>query len=260
MLLQRLIADKDSGFNYDYMGSAEFEFGATSIAREALARLVMRKKLAARESRFFVKWGRTTHGPIDVYVFGLQKTLDDIGIAPLPGTKVPYDLLVTADKENARMDNDRILGWMSVRSDSPILILRRTEDNLDRGNKFLQMFINQILKEEPTDVYAELVDAGITERDIEAYIGGGGTLAQLREQAVSDGLIIASDAVSAEEDKSDNLFADRAKVQHPGRSEAFYKGWADASALKPRNNPYEEKTNNHRDYDYGYTMSMEDNA
>lgn len=38
MLLQRMIRENEIGFNYDYMGYAEYEFGATSKSREAIAR------------------------------------------------------------------------------------------------------------------------------------------------------------------------------------------------------------------------------
>lgn len=49
-------------------------------------------------------------------------------------------------------------------------------------------------------------------------------------------------------------------MQICNRTEAFLNGWADASALSARNNPYPEGSNEHGDYDYGYTMSMEENV
>lgn len=43
------------------------------------------------------------------------------------------------------------------------------------------------------------------------------------------------------------------------RSEAFLNGWADASALCQRKNPYPEGSIENLEYDYGYSSSMDDN-
>lgn len=43
------------------------------------------------------------------------------------------------------------------------------------------------------------------------------------------------------------------------KSEAFLNGWADASALNQRNNPYPEGSDEHSEYEYGYTLSMDEN-
>ena len=58
IFLQRLIVDQDIGLNYDYMGAAEFEFGATADAREALARFHLKGELVCQKVRFFARWGR----------------------------------------------------------------------------------------------------------------------------------------------------------------------------------------------------------
>ena len=43
------------------------------------------------------------------------------------------------------------------------------------------------------------------------------------------------------------------------RSDAYLNGFADASALKARNNPYPKDSADHLDYEIGYSRSMEEN-
>jgi hypothetical protein len=44
------------------------------------------------------------------------------------------------------------------------------------------------------------------------------------------------------------------------QSEPYLKGWADASALMPRNNPYPHGSPEHGYYELGYTESREDDS
>ena len=70
--------------------------------------------------------------------------MEDLCIAPPVETNVLYDLMVTADKCSPRADEMDIVGWMSVLTDTPILLLRCDPENLVRGQKFLQIFMDQI--------------------------------------------------------------------------------------------------------------------
>lgn len=203
MLLQRLLADDRAdgcGLNYDYMGSAEFEFGATREARIKLANLQIEGKLVGKQVRLYEKWGRSNRGPIDVYLFGSQEYIDKLlSNPPVLSLGVNGDLIVCPTKEAARIDDIRYIGWMQVRSNEPLLIIRATRENLDRGNKFLQLFMDGILAEE-------------------------------KEKSIEQ------------------------------KSEAYLNGWADASSLSPRLNLHPKESDEARDYDHGYTMSMQENV
>jgi hypothetical protein len=199
MFLQRLVNDDDIGFNYHYMGSSEFEHGSTTVAREKLARLMIDKQIGGKKVNLTEKWGRSLNGPIEVWVFGDKNYIADLGTR---GSTDPIvgDLTVTTHKSSARFDDPKILGWMNVYYGEPLLIVRATQDNIERGNKFLQAFMDLILTAEP------------------------------------------------------------APAQTTGeKSEAYLNGWADASALNRRNNPYPECSPEFKDYDYGYTLSMQEN-
>lgn len=153
MFLQRMIAaTDDSGtptLNYDCMGSAEFEGGVTATARIALSETQMAGRLSGKHIRLFAKWGVSTYGPVDVAVFGDKAVIERLGTNPSKGYAVG-DLLVSCEKENARLDNDRIIGWLNVsplgRSSEPLLFLRAGDENVKRGSEYLNFMIRQILE------------------------------------------------------------------------------------------------------------------
>jgi hypothetical protein len=147
MLLQRLKADPKIGLNYDHMGYAEFEFGATRKSRLRIASLLLERKLTMVKARFFDKWGMSTFGPVDVYVFGSKEGIAKLGMKQ-DHPSVPFDLLVRTEKSPSRADNLDMLGWMSVRTDEPVLIVRATPDNIERADKFIKMFEDGILSDE----------------------------------------------------------------------------------------------------------------
>lgn len=152
MFLQRLIADHREdgcGLNYDYMGSAEFEFGVTGDARRTLAMLAYKDQLGCNRVHLFERWGMTTHGPTDAYLFGEKAYIKTI--VTKPTTKFLFDsLLVTADKESARINDPKYLGWMEVfprgRGENPILIIR--PEALPLADTFLNQFIDEIERRE----------------------------------------------------------------------------------------------------------------
>lgn len=148
MYLQRLIADPDIGFNYDLMGHAEFENGVTRQSRAILAQLNLDKEISAIKTRFFARHNRICEGPIDVFVFGASDTLRALGLSETLINGVLPDFMVTTDKSSARFDNSDIIGWMSVNTDQPVLIIRANSENLARGDQFLQPFMNQLIAAE----------------------------------------------------------------------------------------------------------------
>lgn len=143
MLLQRLVADSKCGLNYDYMGSAEYEFGATANGRSGLAKAFLEDDLKFKWFDFVEVRGRFSYPPVQVVGLARQKMIDQI-----PGT-----FRVNVTKENFRTDNSRIIGWMLVDyagrtcgpTDNPLLILRANLDDIqNRFVNFLQPFVDQM--------------------------------------------------------------------------------------------------------------------
>lgn len=117
MLLQRLVNDEDVGFNYDYMGAAEYEYGATRNGRMAIARLFLDGKMCARRVQFQEKHGRTTEQAITVLALGSAETLDKLG----------NPMVISTTKEAFRTHSSKIAGWLHVgHSDNvePLMLLR----------------------------------------------------------------------------------------------------------------------------------------
>jgi len=138
MLLQRLVTDEDVGFNYDYMGSAEYEYGATRNGRLALARLFVEDKMCARKIQLQEKIGSNKSAPITVLAVGSAETLDALGNpAVLPVTKEAF-----------RLHQAKYAGWMHVGPSEevePLLFVRCDmpgEEISRRVQSFLKEFID----------------------------------------------------------------------------------------------------------------------
>jgi hypothetical protein len=136
-LLQRMIADKDIGFNYDFMGFAEFENGSTTRARAELAGFMLDGKMTARRINFKGTWG-VTKVKFPIILIGEKQFID----------QMKPELSVTMEKGFMRDQDETILGWMIVDTDYNKLFILRDDANypanIDRLEKFLKPFADQI--------------------------------------------------------------------------------------------------------------------
>lgn len=118
MLLQRLNKDDTAGFNYDYMGSAEYEYGSTRKGRVAIARLFLEGKMCARSVKFQEVIGKNEFEPIGVLAIGTSEALDKLGN--------PMKIRVT--QESFRTREEDIVGWLHVSMDEedfdPLMMIR----------------------------------------------------------------------------------------------------------------------------------------
>ncbi len=141
MLLQRLIADKDIGFNYDYMGSAEYEFGATRNGRMELAQAFIDGEIVARVLQVSEVYNSKDPGKnIEVVALGRKNMIDALEASPR----------IRISKESFRFDNPNILGWMNVGADEvePLIMIRTSvEDAQKRINDFIRPFIDGLREE-----------------------------------------------------------------------------------------------------------------
>ena len=140
MYLQRLVADKEIGFNYDYMGSAEYEFGATLNGRSAFARAYLEGDIAAKKTLFVEKFYGSLSKPVEVVVMGRKKDIEAIGA----------EMVISVTKESFRTESSKIIGWMNVGRESctPFFIMRA--DLADAGKRIESFFAPAIeaIKEE----------------------------------------------------------------------------------------------------------------
>lgn len=141
MLLQRLVKDETAGFNYDYMGSAEYEFGATRNGRGALALAFINSNFHARVIDFREVHYGSVLPPVTVIAMGSKDAIDDLAAA---GGKI------SVIKETFRTNDSNIVGWMNVgwemRRTTPLLLVRQSLHPADitaRTKKFLEPFIEQ---------------------------------------------------------------------------------------------------------------------
>lgn len=129
MLLQRLTLDDRIGFNYDYMGAAEYENGATRVGRTAIAQAFIDKTIEARPIQFIETYGKYRSEPVEVIAMGTAETLDRLG----PVAEI------NAWKEAFHTNDKKIVGWMNVGWDraEPLILLRTdTADLQSRVNQF----------------------------------------------------------------------------------------------------------------------------
>ena len=140
-LMQRLTADENIGFNYDYMGYAEFEFGATSRSRVFLANCWMNNKITARKICMDVSKRPTNYKMIMIGETGYVNSFT---------SKEVEAFHLHPDKTGLRFENEEIIGWMTVQSRSPLLFIRdnnNVDASLERLEKFLKPAVEQIKKD-----------------------------------------------------------------------------------------------------------------
>lgn len=137
MLLQRLIIDGDIGFNYDYMGNALFENGATASGRAALAQAYVDGNLQSKFIDLITVRNRMESAPIKVAVLAHKDHIAEMGDT----------VKVSTLSEMAQVDREDIVAWMNVGWDGvdPFLLIRASvEDRGSRVESFLRPFVNQI--------------------------------------------------------------------------------------------------------------------
>lgn len=135
MFLQRLKADEKVGFNYDYMGAAEYEFGATANGRVALAKLFIEGKMHAKRIQFVEVHHGHESRPIEVLAIGAEESLKALGNpARIPVIKEPF-----------RTDDAKLIGWMNVGFDrdrtTPLLLARIGNKNSAEVAERIQKFL-----------------------------------------------------------------------------------------------------------------------
>jgi hypothetical protein len=146
MYLQRLVADDKSGFNYDYMGSAEYEFGATRKTRSKIAYYFARGNISAKRISFVERmWNGSRLKPVDTVIIGRKdyiSSLDD-------------ELVIKISKEAFRTQSTDIIGWMNVdpyREAEPFVIVRA---DLPDVQKRIDMFFGDFIKAAKAELKAE---------------------------------------------------------------------------------------------------------
>lgn len=133
MLLQRLKDEKDIGFNYDYMGSAEYENEATTNGRLAVAKIFVESKICARRVELVEKYGVNKSRPISVLAVGKEETLNRLGNPMIIGTS----------KSRFRTEDENITGWLHVghHEDVEPLLLARLNENNDLIQEKIEAFL-----------------------------------------------------------------------------------------------------------------------
>lgn len=128
-LFQRLVSEEAIGFNYDFMGYAEFEYGAPRDARSEIASFWVNNKISAKKVEFTGTMGRMkTKFP--AVIVGEKEYLDSLS----------SNFKSSVDKTGMREDNPKILGWMTVGSSHKVIIFR-DDENLDANFKRLELFL-----------------------------------------------------------------------------------------------------------------------
>ena len=138
MLLQRLITDNNVGFNYDYMGAAQYEFGATTNGRTKFAQAYLEGNIAAKKMKFvelinMFNGNGHSRRAIDVVVYTTKEALATMGDT--------FTAQVT--KEHFRTDDPKIVAWMSVgipngREFAPLFIVRDDPEMIARVDLFFK--------------------------------------------------------------------------------------------------------------------------
>ncbi len=112
-LWQRLVEDEKCGLNYDYMGYAEYEFGATLNSRTRLAD--------------WLKAGVLTSWRTDVSLIERQLTFKKTVLLFSHVDTIrklnALNLSVCSIKGALEVESRNIIGWLSVGTDTPIIIM-----------------------------------------------------------------------------------------------------------------------------------------
>lgn len=148
MLLQRLISDENIGFNYDYMGSAEFEWGGQRNTRASLAAAWRDGKIKAGKTVL-----KTQHGDVvPMVVFGTEKDLSKIG----------PELVIMLQKSGLHAEDERIRGWLTVDQAANLVFVRDGDREAMKAlEKYLQPFVDEMNAIDRTiSAYARIGEKG----------------------------------------------------------------------------------------------------
>jgi len=130
MLLQRLITDEKIGFNYDYMGAAEFETGGQRNTRAVLAAAWREGTIKAVKTTL-----KTQHGDaVPMVVFGTASDLEKVG----------PEFYVTLQKAHLRANDDKVRGWITVDASVYLVFVR---DGDREAMKALEMFLKPFVEQ-----------------------------------------------------------------------------------------------------------------
>ena len=144
MHLQRLVAHDKVGFNYQYMGAAEYENGATTHGREAIAELFLRDRMQACIIDFIEVTGHHECKPVPVLAMGTPGFIEQLGN--------PARIKVT--KERFGTSDKNVIGWLNVawpgRDIDPFMMVRLSEGDAIQGRieKFLKDPIDYLREQE----------------------------------------------------------------------------------------------------------------
>lgn len=150
MLLQRLVKDDRHGigFNYDYMGYAEYEFGATTESRTKIGQTYLDGKLKSICVELVEVFGCSNSKPIEVVVIAHEDAIHYI--EHQREKDIHKRWYVDVSKSSMRGDSEKIVGWMSVHLAQPYFIIKTSLE--DRGPRFEQ-FINPALEHIQADAW-----------------------------------------------------------------------------------------------------------
>lgn len=131
MLLQRLISDEKIGFNYDYMGAAEFDFtNGQRNTRASLAAAWRDGKIKAVKTVL-----KTQHGDVvPMVVFGNEKDVAQFG----------PEHVIMLQKGRLAADNSTIRGWLTVDQAVSVVFVR---DGDSEAMKALELFLKPFVDE-----------------------------------------------------------------------------------------------------------------
>lgn len=130
MLLQRLVSDDKIGFNYDYMGAAEFEMDGQRNTRAVLAGAWRKSTIKAVKTTL-----KTQHGDaVPMVVFGTAGDLEKVG----------PEFFVNLQKSTLRANDDKVRGWMTVSAPVHLVFVR---DGDREAMKALELFLKPFVEQ-----------------------------------------------------------------------------------------------------------------
>lgn len=130
MLLQRLVSDDKIGFNYDYMGAAEFEGDGQRNTRAVLAGAWRDGTIKAVKTVLKTRYGDA----VPMVVFGTPNDLEKVG----------PEFYVTLQKATLRANVDKIRGWLTVDASVHLVFVR---DGDREAMKALELFLKPFVEE-----------------------------------------------------------------------------------------------------------------
>lgn len=151
MFMQRLIIDHNDEFDFDYMGSSEFENGAVRNGLNLFAVEYLKGNITARKMKVFENWGRSTRGPVEMIVFGTKEFFSY--------QKKSDEIYIVAHQESMRIDNDKYQAWLSVGwkglSIIPLFMVRANFPNMKLVDELFEGAIEYHQKQFPKPTLQE---------------------------------------------------------------------------------------------------------